>query len=47
MKLAADNLHGLNPAVIDAFERLDPEPITRMVCQFDQAGVDLIDINPG
>lgn len=47
MKLAADNLHGLNPAVIDAFERLDPEPITIMVRQFEQAGVDLIDINPG
>ncbi len=47
MKFAADNLHGLNPVVIEAFERLDAEPIKRMASQFEKAGADYIDINPG
>lgn len=47
MKLAADNLHGLNPVVIDAFDHLDPEPIKRMAKQFEKAGAEFIDINPG
>lgn len=47
MKFAADNLHGLNPVVIDALKRLDPKPIKELVKRFESAGVDFIDINPG
>lgn len=47
MKLAADNLHGLNPVVIEAFDKLDPEPLRVLSRQFEEIGADFIDINPG
>jgi cobalamin-dependent methionine synthase I len=45
--LVADNIHGLNPVVADAMERLDPEPIRELAKRCEAAGADLIDINPG
>ncbi len=47
MFLVADNLHGLNPVVSDAMERLDPKPIRELVKRCEGAGADFIDINPG
>lgn len=47
MKLAADNLHGLDPIVVEAVNRLNGEPIKRMVKQFERDGADYIDVNPG
>ena len=47
MKLVADNVHGLNPIVADAMERLDPEPIKRLVGECERAGAHFIDVNPG
>lgn len=45
--LIADNIHGLNPAVADAMERLDPEPIRSLVRQCTRRGARFIDVNPG
>jgi 5-methyltetrahydrofolate corrinoid/iron sulfur protein methyltransferase len=45
--LAADNIQGLNPAVAEAMEKLDPEPIKRLALRCQEAGADYIDINPG
>jgi len=47
MRLAADNLHALNPFVADALRNLDPAPLRRLAGQCGLPGVDLIDINPG
>ncbi|MBI4961904.1 MAG: dihydropteroate synthase [Desulfomonile tiedjei] len=47
MLLAADNLHGLNPVVADAMNRLDPKPIQELVRRCELGGAKLIDINPG
>lgn len=47
MFLVADNLHGLNPIVADAMNRLDPDPIERLARQFEHSGSQFIDINPG
>ena len=47
MFLVSDSLHGLNPVVSDAMERLDPNPIRELVKRCEAAGSDFIDINPG
>ncbi len=47
MLLAADNLNPMNQAVADAMESLDPDPIKDLVNRIEQAGANLIDINPG
>ena len=47
MLIAADNLHGLNAAVIKAMESLDARPIELLVRQCEDHGADYIDINPG
>ncbi len=47
MLLAADNIQGLNPAVAEAMEKLDPEPIKRLALMCRDAGADFLDINPG
>ncbi len=45
--LAADNLQPLNPAVARALDTLDPRPLQELARRAEQAGADLIDINPG
>lgn len=47
MLLVADNIHGLSPPVADAMQRLDPAPIQALVRRCEQAGANLIDVNPG
>ena len=45
--IAADNLHVLNPVVAQALNGLDPQPLQELARRLEQAGADLIDINPG
>jgi 5-methyltetrahydrofolate corrinoid/iron sulfur protein methyltransferase len=45
--IAADNLHVLNPVVAQALDGLDPEPLQELARRLEQAGANLIDINPG
>jgi cobalamin-dependent methionine synthase I len=45
--LVADNLHGLNPLVSDAMQRLDPVPIQKLVQSCERGGAQFIDVNPG
>jgi 5-methyltetrahydrofolate corrinoid/iron sulfur protein methyltransferase len=45
--IAADNLNILNPAVAQALEALDPRPLQELARRLEQAGANLIDINPG
>jgi 5-methyltetrahydrofolate corrinoid/iron sulfur protein methyltransferase len=45
--LAADNLNILNPAVAQALNALDPQPLQELARRVEQAGANLIDINPG
>jgi len=45
--IAADNLNILNPVVAQALEALDPQPLQELARRLEQAGADLIDINPG
>jgi cobalamin-dependent methionine synthase I len=47
MRLAADNLHPLNPIVDDALRRLDPAPLRDLARRCTLPGVELMDINPG
>ena len=47
MIVVADNLHILNPAVAQAVENLDADPIRELVRYCEQAGAQAIDINPG
>lgn len=47
MLIAADNLNALNPVVAAALKDLAKKPIQELVRRLDQAGVDLIDLNPG
>lgn len=47
MRTAADNLNALNPLVSEAMETLNPQPIRELARRCEQAGADLIDINPG
>jgi 5-methyltetrahydrofolate corrinoid/iron sulfur protein methyltransferase len=45
--IAADNLNILNPAVAQALNALDPRPLRELARRLEQAGANLIDINPG
>jgi len=45
--IAADNLHALNPAVAQALNSFNPRPLQELVRRCEQAGANLIDINPG
>ena len=45
--IAADNLNILNPVVAQALDALDPQPLQELARRVEQAGADLIDINPG
>jgi len=45
--LAADNLNALNPAVAQALNSFDPRPLQELARRCEQAGANLIDINPG
>jgi len=47
MLVAADNLNALNPVLAAALKHLEKGPIQDLVRRLDQAGVDLIDLNPG
>jgi cobalamin-dependent methionine synthase I len=45
--VAADNLHALNPVVAQALQSLDSYPLQELARRVEQAGAQLIDINPG
>jgi cobalamin-dependent methionine synthase I len=45
--IAADNLHVLNPVVARALDALAPQPLQELARRLEQAGANLIDINPG
>jgi 5-methyltetrahydrofolate corrinoid/iron sulfur protein methyltransferase len=45
--IAADNLNILNPAVAQALDSLDPGPLQELARRAEQAGANLMDINPG
>ena len=45
--IAADNLNILNPVVARALDALDPRPLQELARRVEQAGANLIDINPG
>ena len=45
--IAADNLNILNPTVAQALDGLDPQPLQELARRVEQAGANLIDINPG
>jgi 5-methyltetrahydrofolate corrinoid/iron sulfur protein methyltransferase len=45
--IAADNLNILNPPVAKALDGLDPRPLQELARRCEQAGANLIDINPG
>jgi len=47
MRIVADNLHVINPAIADAVARFTPEPIQDLVCRCEQGGAEIIDINSG
>jgi cobalamin-dependent methionine synthase I len=45
--IGADNLNILNPAVAQALDALEPQPLQELARRLEQAGAGLIDINPG
>ena len=45
--IAADNLNILNPLVAKALDALDPCPLQELARRLEQAGANLVDINPG
>jgi 5-methyltetrahydrofolate corrinoid/iron sulfur protein methyltransferase len=47
LSIAADNLEPLKPVVAQALETLDPQPLQDLARRLEQAGANLIDINPG
>lgn len=47
MRIVADNLHVIRPAIARALEALDPVPIQALVRQCVQAGAQAIDLNCG
>ena len=47
MILAADNLQALNPQVAGALKNLDPHPLEELARRLEQAGAQILDINPG
>jgi len=47
MRIVADNLHVINPAIAGALASFAPEPIQDLVRRCEQAGAQVIDINSG
>ena len=47
MLIVADNLNVMHPVIARALERLDPEPIRRLVQRCVDAGAQALDINTG
>jgi 5-methyltetrahydrofolate corrinoid/iron sulfur protein methyltransferase len=47
MLVAADNLTASQPVVAQALADLDPRPLQELARRVEQAGADIIDINPG
>jgi 5-methyltetrahydrofolate corrinoid/iron sulfur protein methyltransferase len=47
LTITADNLEPLKPLVAQALEALDPQPLQDLARRLEQAGANLIDINPG
>lgn len=47
MMIVADNLHGLNPVIVEAMEKLQPKPVQDLAVRCVEAGAELLDINPG
>jgi 5-methyltetrahydrofolate corrinoid/iron sulfur protein methyltransferase len=45
--IAADNLHVLNPMVAQALDTLNAQPLQELARRVEQAGANLMDINPG
>jgi 5-methyltetrahydrofolate corrinoid/iron sulfur protein methyltransferase len=45
--IAADNINGLNPIIARALDELNPKPIEELVKQCEQAGAQIMDVNPG
>ncbi|MGO8763041.1 MAG: dihydropteroate synthase [Desulfobaccales bacterium] len=45
--VTADNLNILNPPVAQALDALDPHPLQELARRCEEAGANLIDINPG
>jgi cobalamin-dependent methionine synthase I len=45
--IAADNLQVLNPAVAKGLAGLDPHPLQELARRCEQAGAQLLDLNPG
>jgi 5-methyltetrahydrofolate corrinoid/iron sulfur protein methyltransferase len=47
VRIITDNLTITNPIVAEAINRMDPEPIKKLVRQCEAAGAEMIDINSG
>ncbi len=47
MKIAADNMQITNKVIERAIKELDPAPVQDLVRRCEDAGADIIDINPG
>ena len=47
MIIVADNLHIVNTTVADALQRMDPQPIQKLVRRCAKAGAQAIDIYSG
>lgn len=47
MIVVADNLQVLNPAVAGALKNLDPHPLQEIARRCEQAGAQILDLNPG
>jgi 5-methyltetrahydrofolate corrinoid/iron sulfur protein methyltransferase len=47
LSVAADNLTSSNPVVALALKKLDPEPVQELARRCEQAGAQLLDLNPG
>jgi len=45
--LVADNLQVLNPVVAGALKNLDPRPVQEIARRCEQAGAQVLDLNPG
>ncbi|HEJ83320.1 MAG TPA: dihydropteroate synthase [Desulfobacteraceae bacterium] len=47
MQIIADNIQITDPRIAQALDEMDPLPIQDLARQCEQAGADIIDINPG